>query len=435
MNNKFSIIIRTKNEESWISHCLSMVYSQSIKNIEVIIVDNNSTDRTIHLAKKFPVDKIIHIQDFVPGKALNDGVRASTGDFLVFLSAHCIPKAENWLEKLFECYLSENNAAGVYGRQLPLSFTSDVDKRDLMITFGLDKKVQYRDYFFHNANSLIPKKIWESFPFDEEVTNIEDRVWGKAVIDAGYKILYEPEACVYHYHGLHQNNKPERAKGVVSIIEKVDGDMVNDLPQSLKPESINTVAILTLRGDVQVNSSEYRQLIHIIEKIKNSDYIKNIYIISSHKYFDSCEVKWIDREIIDDEDILDIENLLQKSLEIIDRSEEADSILYINHHYINEISDLYDRLVIYKQFNGFDVVFPGLIDYGHYWYLDDNDEFRQTDESLNSRNKRKPAYKALYGAGCLTSSRILRRGKLIDGLIGILPINHEIKKVIYENFE
>jgi glycosyltransferase involved in cell wall biosynthesis len=58
MNKLVSIIIRTKNEERWISSCLRSVFRQSYKNIEVIIVDNKSTDLTVERSKSFPV-KII----------------------------------------------------------------------------------------------------------------------------------------------------------------------------------------------------------------------------------------------------------------------------------------------------------------------------------------------------------------------------------------
>ena len=53
MNKLVSIIIRTKNEERWISSCLQSVYSQTYQNIEVILVDNYSTDKTVEKAKKF----------------------------------------------------------------------------------------------------------------------------------------------------------------------------------------------------------------------------------------------------------------------------------------------------------------------------------------------------------------------------------------------
>ena len=52
-----SIIIRTKNEERWISSCLDAVYSQNYKSFEVIVVDNESTDKTIEKVLQYPVKK------------------------------------------------------------------------------------------------------------------------------------------------------------------------------------------------------------------------------------------------------------------------------------------------------------------------------------------------------------------------------------------
>ena len=60
-----------------------------------------------------------------------------------------------------------------------------------------DKRVQEKDSFFHNANSAFTRKTWEKFRFDDEVTNIEDRIWGKEVIKNKLKIVYEPDAVVF----------------------------------------------------------------------------------------------------------------------------------------------------------------------------------------------------------------------------------------------
>jgi len=211
-----SLGVRTKNEERWITPCLRGVFGQTYRNIEVVIVDNGSSDRTLARAGEFPV-KVVSIDDFLPGKAINDGIRASTGQILVCLSGHCIPVNETWLENLVRD-LADPDVAGVYGRQEPLSYTSDFDKRDLITVFGRDKKIQIKDSFFHNANSAFRRDVWERFPFDEQVTNIEDRVWGQQVISAGMKIVYEPEARVYHWHGIHQDLNPERARRVVRIL-------------------------------------------------------------------------------------------------------------------------------------------------------------------------------------------------------------------------
>ena len=100
MKYKASIIIRTFNEEDWIGHCLSAIKKQNFKNYEIIIVDNYSKDNTIKIAKSFNVKKIIKIKKFIPGKALNLGSKAAKGEFLVYISAHCIPEKNTWLGSL-----------------------------------------------------------------------------------------------------------------------------------------------------------------------------------------------------------------------------------------------------------------------------------------------------------------------------------------------
>ena len=153
-STEISIIVRTYNEERWIAHCLSAIFSQDFDNFEVILVDNNSTDHTVEIAKRYPVSTIVKIDKFFPGKALNDGIRASTGNYIVCISAHCIPKDKQWLQSLYNNFDENEKLAGVYGRQLPVSYTSDLDKRDLLIAFGQEKKVQVKDYFFHNARQI-----------------------------------------------------------------------------------------------------------------------------------------------------------------------------------------------------------------------------------------------------------------------------------------
>ena len=86
-----SIIIRTKNEERWIDHCLSAIETQKLSNHEIILVDNNSEDRSVKVASKY-TENIINVTEFYPGKAINEGIRASQGKYIVIISGHCIPK-------------------------------------------------------------------------------------------------------------------------------------------------------------------------------------------------------------------------------------------------------------------------------------------------------------------------------------------------------
>jgi len=422
--SKVSIIIRTKNEEEWISHCLDMVYRQSFTDFEVILVDNESTDHTVEIARRYPLSRIISIDRFFPGLALNKGIRASKGEYIVCLSAHCVPKGVDWLENLLANFSSEENLAGAYGRQLPVSFTDPVDKRDLLITFGRDRRLQTKDYFFHNANSILRRDIWEKFPFDEKATNIEDRIWGKKVTENGYQIAYDPEASVYHYHGLHQGNVKDRVEGVVSIIEEVDHDVANQLPNGLRPESIRISAIIPVDDSVNFSSKSEELLLQTINSLSSSKFLDNIYIVSNQSDLAYGQTSWIDRGEIENIDNLGLDEIMQKSLEVIESREEYPSLLfYINYDYLHRIDNLIDELIIDRQYKGYNTVFAGYIDYGHYWLKGDDGQFFQSDSLLNSREEREPAYAALYGQGCLTSATNIRKGQLIFGKIGIFPVD------------
>ena len=116
---EISIIIRTKNEERWIGHCLKSIYSQTFKSFEVILVDNESSDHTVKIAKRYKVDKILKIKDFLPGKALNDGIRVSKESSSFYISTLHTEKIILGfkLEKNFEMH---DKIAGVYGNNCQL---------------------------------------------------------------------------------------------------------------------------------------------------------------------------------------------------------------------------------------------------------------------------------------------------------------------------
>lgn len=225
MSVNVSIVIRGKNEEDWLGICLRAINKQTYKNFEIIYVDNQSSDASVKIAREYGVKKIRHIKKYLPGLAINKGIEISEGKLVVILSAHCIPTNQYWLSSMVTS-LTKKNIAGSYGRQLPLPFTSPDDARDLLITFGNEDIIQKVEPFFHNANSIIKKSVWEKINFDKNITNIEDRDWAKKVQDKKFFIKYNSKGCVYHTHGLHQHGTKEsfRAHSVNNLIKKINSD-------------------------------------------------------------------------------------------------------------------------------------------------------------------------------------------------------------------
>lgn len=85
-----SIVIPTYNASRFIPGLLNSIFDQTVDDMEVIIVDDCSTDDTVELAKEHPV-KVIKMEENVgPAKARNIGVKEAKGDIIFFLDADVI---------------------------------------------------------------------------------------------------------------------------------------------------------------------------------------------------------------------------------------------------------------------------------------------------------------------------------------------------------
>lgn len=431
---KVSIIIRTKNEERWIAACLRAVFNQTYKNIEVIVVDNGSTDHTLKRAAEFPA-KIIHITEFLPGKAINDGIRASSGDVLVCLSGHCVPVNMTWLENLVRD-LSDPQVAGVYGRQEPLSYTSDFDKRDLITVFGLDKKTQVKDSFFHNANSAFRREMWERLPFDEQVTNIEDRVWGQQVIAAGMKIVYEPEASVYHWHGIHHDGNPERARKVVRILESLDGI----LPKAAHhdPADLKTIAVIPLRGKSRT-INDTTLLDYTIRSAKASALIKDVIVATDDadtaRLAESlgARVPFLRPKELS-EDYVDVAEVLHFVLERIENTEGVpDLVVVLEETYPFRSPAMLDAMIRQLVNEGLDTVIAAKKETRGIW-LEQNGETKLLGEGFMPRElKQSHAMVGLMGLACVTHPMFIRQGDLRGGRLGIFEVRDPLAAIEVRN--
>lgn len=92
-----SVIVRSKNKESTIGFTLRALRRQSVP-VEIVLVDSGSTDGTLQIAER-TCDEIVRIrpEDFSYGGALNVGAERASGDVLFALSAHCVPKDDDWV--------------------------------------------------------------------------------------------------------------------------------------------------------------------------------------------------------------------------------------------------------------------------------------------------------------------------------------------------
>lgn len=200
-----SIIIRTYNEQKHLGQLLSKISEQehTLTDIEVIIVDSGSTDRTLEVAEKYNC-RITHIaqSDFTFGRSLNYGCNFANGDFFVFISGHCIPVDNKWLDELI-APLCDGIASYVYGRQQAHGSTKFSEQCHFERCFPEYSKKPQNGFFCNNANAALTRESWQKYSFNEELTGLEDMFLGKQLVNDGHQLAYAASASVYHIHDEH----------------------------------------------------------------------------------------------------------------------------------------------------------------------------------------------------------------------------------------
>lgn len=195
-----SVVIRARNEGALIGRLLDGIRLQDFTDVEILLVDSGSTDDTRAIAQAHGCRVVeLEADRFTYGRALNLGCAAARGDTCVLVSAHCVPVNDQWLSRLLEPFRDPAVAAS-YGKQLPLAGTLPYEQRNLLTGFSFGSRRQTSQFFFHNANAALRRRVWERTPFDETLPGLEDREWARRVVAGGWQIVYEPLAMVYHHH-------------------------------------------------------------------------------------------------------------------------------------------------------------------------------------------------------------------------------------------
>lgn len=195
-----SIIIRAYNEEKHIGRLLEGIRHQTLKDVEIILVDSGSTDSTVDIAENRGAHVVrIPPEEFTFGRSLNYGIREATSEFIVIASAHVYPVYPDWLAALLHPLLDRKVALS-YGKQRAHFSAKFSEKQIFHQWYPELGKLHQETAFCNNANAAIRRSLWEKNPYDEMLTGLEDLAWAKWAKDHGHQISYVSEAEVIHVH-------------------------------------------------------------------------------------------------------------------------------------------------------------------------------------------------------------------------------------------
>jgi rhamnosyltransferase len=198
--SRISVVIRCHNEEQHIGRLLAGISKQSVQPDQIVIVDSGSTDATLSIASRFPVEIVtIEPEDFSFGRSLNRGCAAATGDVIVIASAHVYPIYDSWLAELTAPF-DRPEVALAYGRQQGDARTRYSEHQILGRWFPATSEPRQQHPFCNNANAAIRRTVWQETPYDEQLTGLEDMDWARKALATGHVVAYVAEAPVVHVH-------------------------------------------------------------------------------------------------------------------------------------------------------------------------------------------------------------------------------------------
>ena len=192
-----SIVIRNLNESSCLDKVLTGLSVQRNVKSEVILVDNESTDNSVEIARKHGAEVVmLPRKQFTYGRALNAGLEAAKNEICVILSAHSMPSGRDFLAACCEPFDIPDVAAArcVYAGKHSdqLRWTAPEVLRGHI---GLDTVMSKGPLA---SGCVIRRSVWQKVAFDETVPSAEDKKWALAILSQGYAI-YSPCAATYFH--------------------------------------------------------------------------------------------------------------------------------------------------------------------------------------------------------------------------------------------
>lgn len=279
-NDKISVVIPSYNREKLIEKSVKSVLKQTYKNIEVIVVDDGSTDNTEEVLKKINDNRLIYIklpENHGACYARNKGILKSTGRYIAFQDSDdvfCTDKLEKQLNNIIEknsdldfCKIRINDEDNIF--EIPN------DKQDNELDLDIITDFLCKGNFVSTQAIIAKREIFENILFDESLPRLQDydlilRISSK------YKISYTKEALVDLYRQDDNISKStEKLKRACFIMMKKNYGFNNEQNYDLCETLLNYVMSTQIdKTDKKLEemSKNYEELLDNYNKI-NQQYV------------------------------------------------------------------------------------------------------------------------------------------------------------------
>ncbi len=213
MKMKVSVIVPIHNAEKTLSRCVESILAQSYKNLEIILVNDGSTDKSLEICQSFVnMDNRVVVIDKKGGgvsTARNSGLRAATGDFIRFVDADDTLKP-NMTEKLVEAMLETKSDVVIcgYDRISGKCINAKRPKSAIYSDTSAFKEAfveLYKGAFFNAPWNKLYRRDKIKIPFDEGISMGEDLLFNLSYFSNCNKISVISDS-LYNYDVTEQDS-------------------------------------------------------------------------------------------------------------------------------------------------------------------------------------------------------------------------------------
>ena len=221
---KVSVIVPIYNAFDYLRPALDSVIYQTLREIEIICIDDGSTDRSLEILKEYQKNddrvRIVTEANAGPGLARNNGLGRARGEYVAFLDADDFYEPD-FLETLYEKATEENLDIAISGYDIYNSHRaifSKADEGDHLEIFdngAVSSKNQYPDEILSSTTGSAWNKMFRrSFVLDKEIRFLpdvkmyEDVYFTVTALSLAERVARVPEILVHHrIHSEQARNK------------------------------------------------------------------------------------------------------------------------------------------------------------------------------------------------------------------------------------
>jgi len=183
-----SVIIPTFNSSSTIEKCLRSIEDQTYKNIEIIVFDNFSFDKTSELVSRFDVN-IFFAHSTTPA-AKNLGISKSSGEFLLFVDSDMILERDV-VEECVRVSSSDEEIVGIIIPERSVGSGYWIRVRDFERSF-------YAGTDIESARFFAKKFVTQVGGYDEAIIGHEDSTLPNKLLDKGFNVKTRVSSYILH---------------------------------------------------------------------------------------------------------------------------------------------------------------------------------------------------------------------------------------------